>query len=154
MPDGPTLAVQTKKPNQGLDMCDILRDPIIFNEYIRNHVFIDASIIRDAAPLIRSIATPSPDNIDKVWIKIGAPYGVGIFTDGNWQIIYGVPRRLPTVWEGNGLGQDADNPRPPSGWRLMTQQELDDAGFTNQPPDPVNNIAFGHVYIKFDPPTV
>ena len=104
MPANPTLQLklQAANPlNAGLtwESPEICEGPASFAQLLTRLLFVDAGDFAKIVGVIRSDGKPSSADTNKIWAKTSAPYGIGVYAGGRWQVSYQHPQNSPFLWD-------------------------------------------------------
>ena len=145
MPSDPVLklSLQSANPvNKDLTWEDpsICKSPSAFAEVLTRLLFVDAGEFANLSGVIRSASRPSSADTGKIWAKTSSPVGVGVYSGGQWKVVYQYAVNTPILWS-------LSNGSVPSYMSPMSESAIDDAGL--QEP----NDGTKWTWVIFSPPT-
>lgn len=120
MPDDITINIQYVKPRPGESICRWNESPETLLAKLVQHLVVPADKINKKSFFVYSPAQPGAEDQSKIWIKTSAPYGIGFFAGGLWNVAYSIPPGLISI---QSTGQDL-----PPGYRALTDQEIEAIG--------------------------
>jgi len=102
MPEDPTVILKFRKanpiePDKTWEDPALCQSPSSFAEWLTQVLFIDASDFGKIAGVTRSASPPTDPST--IWAKTSLPYGVGVYSGGEWTVAYKHPQRTPFLWD-------------------------------------------------------
>lgn len=69
---------------------EFCRSPMLLFSKFADMYIVDASELKSDVQILKSATIPPADSRTAVWIKTSWPYAIGVFTDGKYQMDYGL----------------------------------------------------------------
>lgn len=115
MPDDAFRPLSVANPGPNESLCDALSDETgkKLLDFLARHIGIPESETTFNSNFITSPSTPGTEDRGRIWIKNSAPFGLGIFASGEWQILYSIPLGSYVVFPADQT--------PPPGYRSITE---------------------------------
>lgn len=126
MPDDPVLPLKLQTANpldaeKTWDDPQFCESPYQFAQFLIRILFVDAGDFAKLSGVVRQDGTPAADDQNKIWAKTSEPYGVGVYSGGQWQVIYSIPTDTPFLTRQSPL---------PAYLNPLSASDLSDAGLT------------------------
>jgi hypothetical protein len=135
MPDSAFIPLSTAIPGPNESICKALADEsgLELIKFLARNMGIPSAQLGSGTIFVYSPTPPGADERNRVWIKTAAPFGIGIFAGGEWQLITAYPIGAYLMWP-------ASRSVPPGAVQL-TNTDITNAGLPT--------LGAGSIYIQF-----